>query len=207
SALFTVEAPQSLYTVEHGNNVTMECTFPVNGKLKFRDLSVSWDKKDESKQVYELVKGEEVFKNQHSDFRGRIKLLKENLNLGQSLLQIIDVKLRDAGVYRCVIFYGGGDYKTIHLKVKAPYRIINQGVVRTGHNEWKLTCQSEGYPEAEVIWQNRDYDDLTDKANTRYETGSDQLYRVTSTLTIKSGVDEIFYCIFWNKELQENTSA
>ncbi|NWT61841.1 PD1L1 protein, partial [Erythrocercus mccallii] len=207
NALFTVEAPQSLFTVERGNNVTMECTFPVNGKLEFRNLSVSWEKKDELKQVYVLYKGEEDFKNQHRDFRGRIKLLKENLSFGQSLLQISDVKLRDAGVYRCVIIYGGADYKTIHLKVKAPYRIINQGVVSTGHNEWKLTCQSEGYPEAEVIWQNRNYEDLTEKANTRFETGSDQLYRVTSTLTIKSGIDEIFYCIFWNKELQENTSA
>ncbi|NXQ63101.1 PD1L1 protein, partial [Anthoscopus minutus] len=204
NALFTVEAPQSLCTVERGNNVTMECTFPVNGKLEFIDLSVSWEKVDELKQVYVLHKGEEVIK---SDFKGRIKLLKENLNLGQSLLQITDVKLRDAGVYRCVIAYGGADYKTIHLKVKAPYRIINQGVVNTGHNEWKLTCQSEGYPEAEVIWQNRNYEDLTDKANTIFETGSDQLFLVTSTLTIKSEIDEIFYCIFWNKELKENTSA
>ncbi|NWV43432.1 PD1L1 protein, partial [Grantiella picta] len=207
NALFTVEAPQSLYTVEHGNNVTMECTFPVNGKLKFKDLSVSWEKKDELKQVYVLYKGEEVFKGQDSDFKGRIKLLKENLNLGQCLLQITDVKLRDAGDYRCIVEYGGADYKTVHLKVKAPYTIITQGVVSTGHKEWKLTCQSEGHPEAEVIWQNRHYEDLTDKANTRYETGSDQLYRVTSTLTIKSEIDEIFYCIFWNKELQENTSA
>ncbi|NXF62837.1 PD1L1 protein, partial [Ciccaba nigrolineata] len=208
NALFTVEAPQSLYTVELGNNVTMECTFPVNGKLKFRDLSVSWEKKDKlKKQVYVLLKGEEDFKSQHSDFRGRIKLLKENLNLGQSLLQITDVKLRDAGFYRCLIGYGGADYKTINLKVKAPYRTITHGVVSTGDNEWKLTCQSEGYPQAEVIWQNREHEDLTDKANTSYETGSDQLYRVTSTLTIKSRIDEIFYCVFWNKELQENTSA
>lgn len=123
SALFTVEAPQSLYTVEHGNNVTMECTFPVNGKLKFRDLSVSWEKNDgekndeEKQQVYALLKGVEDFKSQHSDFKGRIKLLKENLHLGQSLLQITGVKLRDAGVYRCVIGYGGADYKTISLKV------------------------------------------------------------------------------------------
>uniref|UniRef100_A0A8C5TKX0 Ig-like domain-containing protein n=1 Tax=Malurus cyaneus samueli TaxID=2593467 RepID=A0A8C5TKX0_9PASS len=117
-SLFTVEAPQSLYTVEYGNNVTLECTFPVNGKLKFKDLGVSWEKKDELKQVYVLFKGEEDFKAQHSDFKGRIKLLKENLNLGQSLLQITDVKLRDAGDYRCLIEYGGADYKTIHLKVK-----------------------------------------------------------------------------------------
>ncbi|KQL08861.1 programmed cell death 1 ligand 1 [Amazona aestiva] len=207
-ALFTVEAPQSLYIVEHGNNVTMECTFPVNGKLKFKDLNVGWEKKDESKkQVYVLLKGEEDFTKQHSDFKGRIKLLKENLKLGQSLLQITDVKLRDAGFYQCIIGYGGADYKTISLEVKAPYRTITQRVVSTGDNEWKLMCQSEGHPQAEVIWKNREYEDLTDKANTSYETGSDQLYRVTSTLTIKSRIDEIFYCIFWNKELQENTSA
>ncbi|KAK1200008.1 PD1L1 protein, partial [Pygoscelis papua] len=208
NALFTVEAPQSLYTVEHGNNVTMECTFPVNGKLKFRDLSVSWEKKDElRKQVYELLKGEEDFERQHSDFKGRIKLLKENLNLGQSLLQITDVKLRDAGVYRCLIGYGGADYKTISLKVNGESATAGGSVLSDTLNKWKLTCQSEGYPQAEVIWQNREYEDLTDKANTSYETGSDQLYRVTSTLTIKSRIDEIFYCIFWNKELQENTSA
>ncbi|XP_069737349.1 programmed cell death 1 ligand 1-like isoform X2 [Phaenicophaeus curvirostris] len=208
NALFTVEAPSSLYIVECGSNVTMECTFPVNGKLKFRDLSVSWEKKDElKKQVYSLLRGEEDFESQHSDFRGRIKLLKEKLNLGRSLLQITDVKLGDAGVYRCLIGYGGADYKTINLKVKAPYRTVTQRVVRTGDNKWKLTCRSEGYPQAEVIWQNRERKDLTDKANTSYETGSDRLYHVTSTLTIKSRIDEIFYCIFWNKELQENTTA
>ncbi|NXJ99516.1 PD1L1 protein, partial [Corythaixoides concolor] len=208
NALFTVEAPKSLYTVEHGNNVTMACTFPVNGKLKFSDLSVSWEKKEkEKKQVYVLLKGVEHFESQHRDFKGRIKLLKENLTWGQSLLQITDVKLIDAGVYRCVIDYGGADYKMINLQVKAPYRTVTQGVVSTGDNKWKLTCQSEGYPQAKVIWQNREYGDLTDKANTSYETGSDQLYRVTSTLTIKSRTDESFYCIFWNKELQENTSA
>ncbi|NXX98486.1 PD1L1 protein, partial [Centropus bengalensis] len=208
NALFTVEAPRSLYTVERGNNVTMECTFPVNGKLKFRELSVSWEKNDKTKkQVYSLLKGEEDFKNQHSDFRGRIKLLKEKLSLGRSLLHITDVKLRDAGVYLCLIGYRGADYKTINLEVKAPYRTITQRVVRAGGSRWKLTCQSEGYPQAEVIWQNRECEDLTDKANTSYQNGSDQVYRVTSTLTVKSRIDETFYCIFWNKELQENTSA
>uniref|UniRef100_A0A8C9EMS1 Ig-like domain-containing protein n=1 Tax=Pavo cristatus TaxID=9049 RepID=A0A8C9EMS1_PAVCR len=206
--LFTVEAPKSLYTAELGSNVTMECVFPVNGKLKFGDLSVIWEKKDEvRKDVYILVKGKEDSESQHSDFQGRTKLLKENLDLGQSLLQISNVKLRDAGLYHCLIEYGGADYKTINLKVQAPYRTITQEVVSTGDKEWKLTCQSEGYPKAEVMWQNGECQDLTDKANTSYETGSDQLYRVMSTLTIKNRTCENFRCIFWNKEIQENTSA
>ncbi|XP_015704470.1 programmed cell death 1 ligand 1 isoform X1 [Coturnix japonica] len=208
NALFTVEAPKSLYTAELGSNVTMECIFPVNGKLKFRDLSVIWEKKDDvRKDVYVLLKGKEDSGSQHSDFQGRIKLLKENLDLGQSLLQISNVKLRDAGLYHCLIEYGGADYKTINLKVQAPYRSITQEVISTGDKEWKLTCQSKGFPKAEVMWQNGECQDLTNKANTSYETGSDQLYRVTSTLTIKNRTRENFRCIFWNKETQENTSA
>ncbi|NXJ08239.1 PD1L1 protein, partial [Odontophorus gujanensis] len=208
SALFTVEAPRSLYTAELGSNVTMECVFPVDGKLNFKDLSVIWEKKDEvRKDVYLLLKGKEDSGGQHSDFQGRIKLLKENLDFGQSLLQISNVKLGDAGLYHCLIEYGGADYKTINLKVQAPYRTIAQEVVRTGDKEWKLTCQSKGYPKAEVMWQNEECQDLTDKANTSYETESDQLYRVTSILTIKNRTRENFRCIFWNKEIQENTSA
>lgn len=97
----------------------MECIFPVNGKLKFGDLSIIWEKKDEvRKDVYVLLKGKEDSGSQHSDFQGRIKLLKENLDFGRSLLQISNVKLKDAGLYHCLVEYGGADYKTINLKVQ-----------------------------------------------------------------------------------------
>lgn len=93
----------------------------------------------------------------------------------------------------------------------APYRNITTRTVPIQssrvHKENVLTCKSEGYPKAEVIWQNGDYHDLSNKANTSYETGTNQLYHVTSTLTIDIRINETFRCIFWNKQLQENTSA
>ncbi|XP_067399144.1 programmed cell death 1 ligand 1-like isoform X1 [Emydura macquarii macquarii] len=212
NALFTVEVPQPHYTVEYGSNVTMECRFRVNGQLKLQNLSVIWEKKEEhTEEVYKLHKGTENFKTQHSNFRGRVKLLKDKLQLGQSMLQVTSVKLTDAGTYLCLIGYEGADYKTITLKVKAPYRNITKRTVtvqRTaGHNEWELTCQSKGYPKAEVIWQNGELKDFSEKANTSYETGTDQLYSVTSTLKINTSINETFHCIFWNKELKENTST
>ncbi|XP_067399146.1 programmed cell death 1 ligand 1-like isoform X2 [Emydura macquarii macquarii] len=119
NALFTVEVPQPHYTVEYGSNVTMECRFRVNGQLKLQNLSVIWEKKEEhTEEVYKLHKGTENFKTQHSNFRGRVKLLKDKLQLGQSMLQVTSVKLTDAGTYLCLIGYEGADYKTITLKVK-----------------------------------------------------------------------------------------
>ncbi|KAM9137707.1 programmed cell death 1 ligand 1 isoform 4-T6 [Pangshura tecta] len=119
NALFTVEVPQPQYTVEYGSNVTMECRFQVNGKLKLQDLSVIWEKKEEhTKEVYKLHKGRENLNNQHSNYKGRVNLLKHKLQSGQSMLQITSVKPTDAGTYLCLIGYEGADYKTITLQVK-----------------------------------------------------------------------------------------
>uniref|UniRef100_A0A8C0GA93 CD274 molecule n=1 Tax=Chelonoidis abingdonii TaxID=106734 RepID=A0A8C0GA93_CHEAB len=185
TSLFTVEVPQPQYIVEYGSNVTMECRFRVNGK--------------------------ENLNNQHSNYRGRVNLLKEKLQLGQSMLQITNVKPTDAGTYLCLIGYEGADYKTITLQVKAPYRNITKRTVTVqgtaGHSEWELICQSEGYPKAEVIWHNGEHQDFSAKANTTYEAGTDQLYSVTSTLKTNTSVNETFHCVFWNKEFKENTSA
>uniref|UniRef100_A0A8C8SWY8 CD274 molecule n=1 Tax=Pelusios castaneus TaxID=367368 RepID=A0A8C8SWY8_9SAUR len=190
----------------------MECRFRVKGQLKLQNLIVIWEKNENhTEEVYKLHKGKENFETQHSNFRGRVKLLKDKLQLGQSMLQVASVKLTDAGTYRCLIGYEGADYRTITLKVKAPYRnIITRTVTvqrTTGHNEWELTCQSEGYPKAEVIWQNGELKDLSEEANTSYETGTNQLYSVTSTLRINTSINESFLCIFWNKELKENISS
>ncbi|XP_032633869.1 programmed cell death 1 ligand 1 isoform X1 [Chelonoidis abingdonii] len=212
NALFTVEVPQPQYIVEYGSNVTMECRFRVNGELKLQELSVIWEKKEEhTKEVYKLHKGKENLNNQHSNYRGRVNLLKEKLQLGQSMLQITNVKPTDAGTYLCLIGYEGADYKTITLQVKAPYRNITKRTVTVqgtaGHSEWELICQSEGYPKAEVIWHNGEHQDFSAKANTTYEAGTDQLYSVTSTLKTNTSVNETFHCVFWNKEFKENTSA
>lgn len=114
-AAFTITAPKDLYVVEYGSNVTMECRFPVEQKLDLLALVVYWEKED--KEVIQFVEGEEDLKPQHSSFRGRAFLPKDQLLKGNAVLQITDVKLQDAGVYCCMISYGGADYKRITLKV------------------------------------------------------------------------------------------
>ncbi|NWW53715.1 PD1L1 protein, partial [Pedionomus torquatus] len=211
-ALFTVEIPQQLYIVEYGDNVTMECRFPVNGSLNLGLLTIVWEQKRQgqpkSKGVYTLRNGKVVAPSQHHDYKGRAALLHSDLKLGRAILQITSVKITDAGSYLCLIDYQGVDYKYITLEVKATYKTINTQVMRKpGEDKFVFMCQAEGFPLAEVIWQNEKKFNLSGSANTTYTLTADGLYNVTSILTFKPNMSENYSCVFWNKELHGETSA
>ncbi|NXL93664.1 PD1L1 protein, partial [Alectura lathami] len=210
-ALFTVEVPQQLYVAEYGSNVTMECRFPVNGSLNLGLLSVVWEQKrqgqPESRDVYTLRSGK-ILHSSHLNYMGRAALLHNELKSGRAILQITSIKITDAGLYRCLIDYQGADYKYITLEVKASYKKINTQIIRKwDEDKFVFTCQSEGFPLAEVFWQNEKNFSLTGSANTTYTLTADGLYNVTSTLTFKSNTSENYSCTFWNKEWNEKTSA
>ncbi|NXH10628.1 PD1L2 protein, partial [Bucco capensis] len=211
-ALFTVEVPQQLYIVEYGSNVTMECRFPVNGSLNLGLLTIVWEQKrqgqSKSKEVYTLRNGKVFPPSEHHDYIGRAALLHSELKLGRAILQITSVKITDAGSYLCLIDYEGVDYKYITLEVKASYKRINTQVIRKpGEDMFVFMCQSEGYPLAEVFWNNEKNLSLTRSANTTYMLTTDGLYNVTSILTFKPNISENYSCVFWNKELNRETSA
>ncbi|NXA16070.1 PD1L2 protein, partial [Sapayoa aenigma] len=211
-ALFTVEVPQQLYIAEYGSNVTMECRFSVNGSINLGLLTVIWEQKRQgwlkSKEVYTLRNGEALPPSQHPDDMGRTSLLYSELKLGRAILQITSVKITDAGSYLCLINYQGVDYKYITLKVKASYKRINTQVMRKpGEDKFVFMCQSEGFPLAEVFWQNEKNFSLSVSANTTYTLTADGLYNVTSILILKPNTSENYSCVFWNKELNGETSA
>ncbi|KAH0628311.1 hypothetical protein JD844_009267 [Phrynosoma platyrhinos] len=208
-ALFTVDALQPRYSVEHGGNVTMGCRFPARDPFNLTTLSVLWQKKasegHEVKEVYKLSKGQENLRQQHTDYRGRVTLLPEELKMGHSMLHINNVKVTDAGIYVCLVHDEGVDLKYINLDVEAHYKTINFHK-RKEKEDLILTCQSEGYPLAEVSWHNENTN-LSTSAVTTYQLTEDGLFSITSTLRVKSLINGNYSCVFWNRELNEKTSA
>ncbi|XP_016069793.1 PREDICTED: programmed cell death 1 ligand 1 [Miniopterus natalensis] len=203
---FTITVTKDLYVVEYGSNVTMECEFPVATELNLFALFVYWEVGE--KKVVQFVNGEEDLTVQHSSYSQRAHLLQDQLFLGKAALQITDVKLQDAGVYYCLISYGGADYKRITLKVHAPYRKINQRISKDPDtSEYKLTCQAEGYPEAEVTWTSSDHRVLNGKTTITSSERDEKLLNVTSTLRVNTTANEIFYCTFQRSGLEENSTA
>ncbi|XP_019319274.1 programmed cell death 1 ligand 1 [Panthera pardus] len=203
---FTITVSKDLYVVEYGSNVTMECRFPVEEQLDLVSLIVYWEMED--KKIIQFVKGKEDLKVQHRSYSQRAQLLKDQLFLGKAALQITNVTLEDAGVYCCLIGYGGADYKRITLKVHAPYRKINQRIsVDPVTSEHELMCQAEGYPTAEVIWTNSTHQVLNGKTIISVSNMETKLFNVTSTLRINTTANEIFYCTFLQRSSPEGNST
>ncbi|XP_044121937.1 programmed cell death 1 ligand 2 isoform X2 [Neovison vison] len=197
AALFTVTAPKELYIVDYGSNVTLECRFDTGGHVELRNLKASLQKMEN----YTSLQSE------------RASLLEEQLPLGKASFHIPRVQLTDAGQYRCLIIYGlAWDYKYLTLKVKASYKKINTYLLRIpGVDEVELTCQAEGYPLAEVYWENvsvpANTSHISVPANTSHIKTADGLYQVTSILRLKLHPGRNVSCVFWNANMDERTSA
>ncbi|XP_066472846.1 programmed cell death 1 ligand 2-like [Tiliqua scincoides] len=210
TALFTVEVLQPHYDAEYGSDVKMGCRFPVDSQLNLIHLSILWSRMQsetqKSKEVYKLHRGQEDLTLQDEDYRGRATLLQEELQMGRSVLHLTKVKPTDAGIYICVIDYGGSDYKYITLEVVARYKRIN--LQEIGEDEdLILTCQSEGYPLAEVVWYSEKNPNVSMPANTTYELTKDGLFNITSILKLQPRIAGNYSCVFWNKKLNQNTST
>uniref|UniRef100_A0A8D0C916 Programmed cell death 1 ligand 2 n=1 Tax=Salvator merianae TaxID=96440 RepID=A0A8D0C916_SALMN len=209
AALFTVEVLQSNYSAEYGHEVTMGCRFPVPYQFTLTEVSVLWKKKllQNQKEVYKIHKGQEDLSEQDTDYQGRATVLHEELKNGLSLLRIGDLKFTDAGSYLCIVDYQEeADYKYITLEIEAPYKTINLQSRREA-KEVILTCHSEGFPLAEVLWHSKMNPNITKLANTTYNLTSDGIYNITSVLKVKPSIQGNYSCVFWNKKLNERTSA
>ncbi|XP_069096358.1 programmed cell death 1 ligand 1-like isoform X1 [Pleurodeles waltl] len=214
NALFSVKVPESSYTVQIGTTVDLECNFPVIDTLRIKDLTITWlwrkSPETDQQEVYVFHNGKEDISKQDSRYKGRATLVKDTLFTGRVVLQISNIRLSDRGTYQCLIGYGGADYRHIDLLVEAPYSTINTKLstflTDSGMQERQMECQSQGYPKAEVIWLN-EWKDISEKAITSYTVSTDLLHNVTSVLQIKGSENNTYHCIFWNKELQQNTTA
>uniref|UniRef100_H3ABM5 Programmed cell death 1 ligand 2 n=1 Tax=Latimeria chalumnae TaxID=7897 RepID=H3ABM5_LATCH len=213
-ALLTVEMTKTVYTAQYGSNVSIECKFSVGNSLNMKELRIYWqyiNQDGELQLVSKFENGEEQLKDQNDNYRERAHLLTDKLNSSLVVLQISKVKLTDAGDYRCLVDHGGADYKQAHLKVEASYGNIKTNKKET-HRDGEdtqivLTCQSEGYPLAAVLWQADTNYNLSISGNTTHLLTPDGLFHVTSVLELTSKEYYNYSCIFWNEELNENTSA
>ncbi|KAM7393016.1 hypothetical protein PAMA_007910 [Pampus argenteus] len=200
AVLFTVEAEQTKYTSEFGGDIAMRCRFqPVPSNI-LTGLKVTWHwiTSHSAREVYMMDNGKENLSSQDPDFHGRVKVLTEELKNGQAVLQVSRLRINDSGMYQCLVQTGeGADYKKIKLSVTAPYKAVTKHIEETAEGDKVLlTCQSEGYPESPVVWQ--DGHQQTLNANTTSVSTQDQLFKVTSQILVRSSDKNNYTCSFTN---------
>ncbi|XP_034457955.1 CD276 antigen-like isoform X2 [Hippoglossus hippoglossus] len=198
SDLFTVEADRNTYKSELGRDVVMGCRFQPKLSNPDPELRVTWHwiKSGDAREVYRMNNG--VEKSATPEYQGRVKLLTEQLRNGWAKLKLSNLRINDSGTYQCLVATAkGADYKTITLSVVAPYKSVTKRIEKTaeGHHVL-LTCQSEGYPESSVVWQDGRLKEL--RPNTTAVPTANQLFKVTSQIRVSARDKNNYTCNITN---------
>ncbi|XP_061589395.1 butyrophilin subfamily 2 member A2-like [Cololabis saira] len=176
----------------------MGCKF--NPKPSHPDLDVKvtwyWTAANPYQEVIRIDKRTEY--SASSKYRGRVKFLMNELENGWAKLQLSNLRINDSGTYQCLVQTAEGtDYKTITLSVGAAYKSVTKRIERTGEKDTVLlTCQSEGYPESAVVWE----DGHQQTHHTVNTTASvpDPIFKITSQIQVSSSEKNNYTCTFVN---------
>uniref|UniRef100_A0AAY5JX94 Ig-like domain-containing protein n=1 Tax=Esox lucius TaxID=8010 RepID=A0AAY5JX94_ESOLU len=204
AALFTVKVDSPSYLAEFHSDVTMGCRFqPVNREL---NLTVIWHRvlPPPVVEVYRLANGQEDLLSQHPQYHSRVRLVLTELMNGWAKLQLSRLRINDSGTYQCLVTMGVADYKETTLTVKASYKPIKKCILSRGGEEVDLVCASEGYPRSTISWKDGSNQILSSN-ETNVQT-PDQLFQVTSKITVKSSVKNNYTCSIVD-EVPNNLSA
>ncbi|XP_073331656.1 uncharacterized protein [Pagrus major] len=154
-------------------------------------VTVEWTRPDLSPRfVHVLRQGVKLMGN-HPSYEGRTSLFTDELKLGNISLKLSRVRTSDEGRYRCFIPELDRD-SVVQLVVGAAsspevqVTVNSSGVV--------LRCESTGwYPEPEVFWLDAE-GNLLSAGPTETVRGPDDLYTVSSRVTVERRHSNSFTC-------------
>ncbi|XP_055009467.1 uncharacterized protein LOC110174177 isoform X2 [Boleophthalmus pectinirostris] len=197
SGLFTVEVDRSTYKSEFKGDVVMGCRFQVSSTT-LSGIKVVWHwipPRGDAREVYRMEKGVEQLVTQHQDYRGRARLLTDEIRQGWAKIQVSNLRISDSGKYQCFVqTEAGADYETLSLSVFAPFKSIDKRISKISEREVRLICQSEGYPQPEVTWHNGHQFEI--KPITTIETTVDQLFKITTQINVTTLDKNNYTCNF-----------
>uniref|UniRef100_A0A8C2FMQ1 Ig-like domain-containing protein n=1 Tax=Cyprinus carpio TaxID=7962 RepID=A0A8C2FMQ1_CYPCA len=137
-----------------GEAVILPCSVKPN--ISVVDMRVEWFRRDQKDTLVHLY-DDHVDKNtgQSQSYRGRTKLIHQELQRGDASLKLSSVRVSDQGLYKCFIqSKSWSDDATVDVRVEAvgrPPVITVDGFDHSGGLH--LQCESEGwYPEPDLEW-------------------------------------------------------
>ncbi|KAM8747324.1 butyrophilin subfamily 3 member A2-like isoform 2-T3 [Acanthopagrus schlegelii] len=174
-----------------GEDVVLPCRLepPLDAVSK----SVEWARPDlEPRFVHVWYEGRDHLVNQNPSYRGRTSVSIDKLKQGDLSLLLSAVKLSDHGLYRCY-FPQKSKESTVELIVGSVASPVIAEININSTSE-VLQCNSTGwYPEPEVFWLDGE-GNLLSAGPTETVRGPDDLYTVSSRVTVEKRHSNSFTC-------------
>uniref|UniRef100_A0A0F8BMS9 Butyrophilin-like protein 2 n=1 Tax=Larimichthys crocea TaxID=215358 RepID=A0A0F8BMS9_LARCR len=165
--------------------------------------TLEWSRLDlKPRFVHVRRDGVELLINQNPSYVGRTSVSTNNLKHGDVSLKLSKVRLTDAGTYRCHIpELGTSVVKLIVGALSSPVVIIAQ--IDKASSTAVLQCESKGwYPEPEVFWLDGE-GTLLSAGPTETVRGPDDLYTVSSRVTVEKRYSNSFTCRVQQKNIKQ----
>ncbi|CAK6976824.1 butyrophilin subfamily 3 member A1-like, partial [Scomber scombrus] len=173
-----------------GNDIIFLCR--LEPPISALEMTVEWARPDLNPRFVLVWRdGVELESKKHLSFKGRTSVFIDELEHGNISLKLSKVKLSDQGTYRCFIPQLNKD-STIKLDVGA----VSSPVVNMTRNSSVvvLQCESKGwYPQPEVFWLDGE-GNLLSAEPTETVRGPDDLYTVSSRVTVEKRHNNNFTC-------------
>ncbi|XP_051251115.1 butyrophilin subfamily 1 member A1-like isoform X7 [Dicentrarchus labrax] len=146
--------------------------------------------------------GVELLLNQNPSYVGRTTLSTDKLKHGDMSLKLSKVRLTDGGTYKCLIpALGTSEVELVVGAISSHVVIIAD--IDKAINRLVLQCESKGwYPEPEVVWLDGE-GNLLSAGPTETVRGPDDLYTVSSRVTVEKRHSNNFICRVQQKKINQ----
>ncbi|XP_051251116.1 butyrophilin subfamily 1 member A1-like isoform X8 [Dicentrarchus labrax] len=191
--------PQPIAAIA-GDDIILPCR--LEPAVEAVSMAIEWSRIDLYPRFVHVRRGgQNLLGVQNPAYEGRTSVSTNKLKLGDFSLKLSGVKLSDAGMYKCLI-PGLNKNAFVHLVVGAAAlpAIVGIDRARTG---LVLQCESKGwYPEPEVVWLDGE-GNLLSAGPTETVRGPDDLYTVSSRVTVEKRHSNNFICRVQQKNINQ----
>nr|XP_033798804.1 V-set domain-containing T-cell activation inhibitor 1 [Geotrypetes seraphini] len=184
-----------------GDDGVLYCSYVADIK---QNNVIQWEKEGLSGLVLKYDKGKEDKSNQNPIFNGRTQFFPNQVVIGNASLLLRNVKLSDAGTYKCSVTTSAGrGQATVDFRVGAYSSVDVKNL--TGN---MLQCEAESwYPKPSVKWFNMSSgEDLTEFSETSFEKGFDPALAVVSLLKNVTH-NNLYSCVIENQIARGNSDV
>ncbi|XP_058867906.1 butyrophilin subfamily 2 member A1-like [Acipenser ruthenus] len=195
---WTVIGSDQPVIAEAGDDVILPCH--ISPRVSAVDMKVRWFRERFDKPVHLYLNQRDQLSIQDSDYRGRTALSPSALQRGDLSLRLRNLRPSDRGVYICYA-HDGNQYEEGQAEVIVAALGTQPSISMdsTQGEQTRLVCRSEGWsPEPEVIWRDRDGNNVTSLSNTTVQRDSQGLRSVSSYIKIKQQ-SNVFSCLVRSK--------
>ncbi|XP_018558874.1 butyrophilin-like protein 2 isoform X1 [Lates calcarifer] len=174
-----------------GDDVILSCR--LDPPISASSETVEWTRPGlDPEYVHVHQDGRLLHQIQNPSYSRRTRLFVDELEHGNVSMKIFKVKLSDEGTYRCFIPSVQKEASVQLLVGSVSVTVIEETSGESG--EVVLDCKSKGwYPEPEVLWLDGE-GNLLSAGPTETVRGPDDLYTVSSRVTVEKRHSNSFTC-------------